>query len=58
MAVHLDDFLSKASCGSHRFNNMTHTQEFFLDSGTWTITARAENCCGGQSTATFTIIVQ
>jgi hypothetical protein len=58
MAIHLDDFLAKASCGTHQFANMLHPQEFFLDSGIWTITARAENCCAGQTTGTFTIIVQ
>lgn len=58
MALHLDDLLRDASCGRHRFASMPSSQEFFLDSGTWTITAKAENCCGGQTSGTFTIIVQ
>lgn len=58
MAVHLDDLLRDASCGTHRFANMPASQEFFLDSGTWTITAKAENCCGGQTSGTFTVTVQ
>lgn len=58
LAVHLDGFLFKGSCGIHRYGNMTASQEFFLPLGTWTITAHAENCCGGQTNATFTIMVQ
>jgi hypothetical protein len=58
IAIHLDGFLAKPSCGMHRFANMPSAQEFFLDAGTWTINAPAENCCGGTTTATFTITVQ
>jgi hypothetical protein len=58
MAIHLDGLLAKPSCGIHQFANMPSAQEFFLDAGTWTITALAENCCGGKTTATFTITVQ
>jgi hypothetical protein len=57
-AIHLDDLLANASCGTHQYANMPHPAEFFLDSGTWTITAIADNCCGGQTTGTFKIAVQ
>ncbi|MFD9336271.1 hypothetical protein ACFWBF_17955 [Streptomyces sp. NPDC060028] len=57
-SFHLDDLIEKkTSCGEHKYANMTEKREFFASSGTWTITAEAENCCGGRSTATFTIIV-
>jgi hypothetical protein len=58
MAIHLDGFLANPSCGMHQYANMPSSQEFFLDHGTWTINALAENCCGGTATATFTITVQ
>lgn len=58
MAIHLDGLLAKASCGIRQYANMPSAQEFFLDAGTWTVSALAENCCGGQTTATFTITVQ
>ncbi|MBS1663730.1 MAG: hypothetical protein JST68_21985 [Bacteroidetes bacterium] len=58
MTIHLDGFLADGSCGTHQFANMPSSQPFFLNSGTWTITARAANCCGGITNATFTITVQ
>lgn len=56
MVVHLDSLV--ASCGSHQYSGMPSSEPFLIDSGTWTITAVAENCCGGKTTATFTITIQ
>ncbi len=58
MGIHLDDVLGEASCGFHQYGNMPKSEEFFIHSGTWTIEAEAENCCGGQTKAVFTVIVQ
>jgi hypothetical protein len=57
-AIHLDNLLADPSCGTHQYANMPHAQEFFLNSGTWTINATADNCCGGQATGTFKIVTQ
>jgi len=57
MAIHLDDLLADRSCGTHQYANMPQAREFFMDSGTWTISAESENCCAGKATATFTIAV-
>jgi hypothetical protein len=54
----LDDLLSQDhSCGTHHYANMPSAQEFFFTSGTWTIKARGENCCGGATDATLTIVI-
>jgi hypothetical protein len=57
MAIHLDDLLADRSCGTHQYANMPKPQEFFMDSGTWTVSAESENCCAGKATATFTVSV-
>jgi hypothetical protein len=57
MTIHLDDLIKEPSCGTHQYNGMSAPREFFLESGTWTLTARAENCCSGVTNATFTIAI-
>jgi hypothetical protein len=56
-AVDIDDLISNASCGSHKYANMETKEEFFFLTGTWTITSHVENCCGGKVDGTFTIVV-
>ena len=58
MVVHLDDIIRRGACGKRQYANMLNSQEFFLDSGTWTINVHAENCCGGQTNGAFKITVQ
>jgi hypothetical protein len=50
------DLLTDRSCGVRQVGD--HREEFFFWIGQWTITARAENCCGGQTTSQFTINVR
>lgn len=58
LAADLDALLTNVSCGSHIYANMPQREEFFLDSGTWTIHAEASNCCGGKAVGDFSIVVQ
>jgi hypothetical protein len=58
LAITLDDFLPNASCGTHIYANMTQREEFFLESGAWTIHAEASNCCGGKAVGDFTVVLQ
>lgn len=54
----LDKLINDPSCGTHQYNGMKNPAEFSMSGGTWTITARAENCCGGEANATFTLEVK
>ncbi|MGW1871611.1 hypothetical protein ACWCPS_39645 [Streptomyces mauvecolor] len=55
---HLDKLIEdETDCGWHQFSNMPNKRQFFAYEGTWNITAVAENCCGGRTTATFKIVV-
>lgn len=59
LAASLDSVLAgKISCGKHIYSNMSQRQEFFLDSGTWTLHAEASNCCGNKGVGDFTIVVK
>jgi hypothetical protein len=57
LAIHLDAFMTKPSCGFHQYGT-PKSLEYFMTSGTWTISAHTENCCGGKTDGTFTIVVQ
>jgi hypothetical protein len=37
---------------------MDKPREFFMESGKWTISVHAENCCGGQTDGSFTVEVK
>ncbi|WP_354383233.1 hypothetical protein [Streptomyces sp. PvR034] len=55
---HLDKLIEdETDCGWYKFANMPDKRQFFAYGGTWNITAVAENCCGGRTTATFKIVV-
>ncbi len=51
----LDPFIGQGiSCGTH-VSGLNPPQEYFLESGNWTITTTAANCCNVRSSAKFTI---
>jgi|GEM_PF-3539030 len=58
LAIHIDAFMAKPSCGFHQYANMPKSLEFFMSNGTWTISAHTENCCGGKTDGTFTVVVK
>lgn len=59
LTVSLDDVLSgDISCGEHIYANMPQREEFFFDTGTWTLHAEADNCCGGKGIGDFTIVIE
>jgi hypothetical protein len=57
MTSHIDKLVPNPSCGVHVYNGMPGPAEFFMDTATWTITAHAENCCGGAADTKFTMAV-
>ncbi|HEX6716751.1 MAG TPA: hypothetical protein VF088_06545 [Pyrinomonadaceae bacterium] len=57
LAIHLDALMANPSCGFHQYGT-DKPLEYFMTTGTWTISAHAENCCGGKTDGTFTIAVK
>lgn len=51
ITIRLNKAIANAPCRHH------YGPGYLFYTGLWTITAKADNCCGGQSTATFEILV-
>lgn len=59
MTIHLDSLLNHVSCGELQPGGLKHPKEFTMIGGTWTIHAKAKNCCNVESPeAVFTIKVE
>jgi len=57
LAADLDGVFAHLSCGTHIYNGMPSAREFFFDSGTVKLHAKADNCCGHSGEADFTVVV-